>query len=209
VVLRYITIGDEGERYCKFNNMAKLYIGQIEEFNPDTDKWDIYIERINTFFEANEIEDDSKKRAIFLTSFGVRGYTVLRNLCTPKKPAEEAWADIQKKLWTHFSPKTNPIVERRDFYKRDRVDGERVAAYLAQLRALADKCEFGDFLTTALRDRLVTGINDERMMRRLLQEPFKDLTLDRALEICTAMETAVKIQIICKPQHHCLPYSKQ
>jgi hypothetical protein len=95
-------------------------------------------------------------------------------------------------LSTHFSPKTNPIVERRDFYKRDRVDGERVAAYLAQLRALADKCEFDDFLTTALRDRLVTGINDERMMRSLLQEPFKDLSLDRAFEICTAMETAVK-----------------
>jgi hypothetical protein len=38
----------------------------------------------------------------------------------------------------------------------------------------------------------VTGINNERMMRRLLQEPFKDLSLDRAFEICTAMKTAVK-----------------
>jgi hypothetical protein len=57
--------------------MAKLYIGQIEEFNPDTDKWDIYIERINMFFEANEIQDGSMKRVIFLTSFGVRGFTVL------------------------------------------------------------------------------------------------------------------------------------
>ena len=55
--------------------MAKLYIGQIDEFNPDTDKWEIYIERINTFFEANEIKEDSKKRSIFLTSFGVRGYS--------------------------------------------------------------------------------------------------------------------------------------
>ena len=30
--------------------MATAYIGQIHEFNPDIMKWDIYMERAETFF---------------------------------------------------------------------------------------------------------------------------------------------------------------
>ena len=28
------------------------------------------MERVNTFFEANDVEEDAKKRAVFLTSVG-------------------------------------------------------------------------------------------------------------------------------------------
>ena len=55
--------------------MATAYIGQIHEFNPDIMKWDIYMERAETFFEANGIDEDNKKRAILLTSVGDRTYT--------------------------------------------------------------------------------------------------------------------------------------
>ena len=67
-----------------------------------------------------------------------------------------------------------------------------MSIFLAELRALADKCEFGDQLTTSLRDRLVCGIADGRMQRRILSEPYKDLTLDKAVDLCMAMETAIK-----------------
>ena len=41
-----------------------------------------------------------------------------------------------------------------------------------------------------LRDRLVCGINNDRIYRRLLAE--KDLTFVKALDIATAMELAEK-----------------
>ena len=170
--------------------MATAYIGQIHEFNPDIMKWDIYMERAETFFEANGIDEDNKKRAILLTSVGDRTYTLLRNLCAPKKPTEQSWAEVKKLLSTHYMPQVNPIVERCKFYERKRQPGESVANFLAQLRALADKCDFENHLSVALRDRLISGINDDRMQRRLLSEPYKDLTLNKAVDICNAMESA-------------------
>ena len=150
------------------------------------------MERVNTFFEANDVEEDAKKRAVFLTSVGERTYTTLRNLTSPETPANTSWANIQKLLKDHYMPLANPIVERCKFYERYRQSGETVATFLAELRALADKCDFGEQLTVALRDRLVCGIADDRMQRRLLAEPYKDLKLERAVDICTAMETASK-----------------
>lgn len=41
-----------------------------------------------------------------------------------------------------------------------------------------------------LRDRLVCGVNDDRMQRRLLSEV--DLTFDKAMKLCQAMESASK-----------------
>ncbi len=166
------------------------YIGRIAEFVSTQERWDIYIECVNNFFLANDIVEEGKMRAALLTSMGREAYTTLRNLTAPKTPAETAWKEILRLLRDYYAPKVNPIVERCKFYQRTRQQGESAASFLAELRAMADKCEFGDQLATALRDRLVSGIGDDRMQRRLLSEPYKDLILDRAFDICQAMETA-------------------
>ena len=58
------------------------------------------------------------------------------------------------------------------------------------LRALSKHCEFGSLLDEMLRDRLVSGANEDRILRRLLAEPTLDLK--RELEIAHGMETAAK-----------------
>ena len=168
------------------------YIGNIPEFNADCMGWDIYAELVETFFQANDIKDNGKKRAVLLSSIGSRAYSVLRNLTAPAAPIEKDLRDLQTLLKDHYAPHPNPIVQRCRFYARNRQPGERVAVYLSELRALADQCEFEGYLETALRDRLIAGIADDRFQRRLLQEPYKDLTLAKAVDIAVAMETASK-----------------
>ena len=109
---------------------------------------------------------------------GNTAYTTLRNLTAPKTPIETDWKKLLKLMEEHYSPKASPIIECCKFYQRFRQSGESVSIFLAELRALADKCEFGDQLTTSLLHRLVCGIADDRMQRRLLSELYKDLTLD-------------------------------
>lgn len=58
------------------------------------------------------------------------------------------------------------------------------------LRKLAQDCNYGDKLSEMLHDRLVCGIGDDRIQRRLSSEP--DLTFDRALKLAQAIETASK-----------------
>ena len=57
-----------------------------------------------------------------------------------------------------MEPKTIVIAERCKFYKRNQKEGETIASYIAEIRRLARKCEFKDYLNTALRDQLVCGL---------------------------------------------------
>ena len=63
-----------------------------------------------------------------------------------------------------------------------------MAKFVAELRKIVKYCEYGEVLSDMLRDRVVFGISNKRVQRRLLQEP--DLTFDKALEMALAAETA-------------------
>ena len=69
--------------------------------------------------------------------------------------------------------------------------------YVAELRKLAPDCNYGDNLQQMLRDRLICGINDERIQRRFLAE--HKLTFDKALSIAVAVETAKKNTQVLNP----------
>ena len=62
----------------------------------------------------------------------------------------------------------SPIVQR---FTRERKEGETVAEYVATLRSIGEHCNFGNSLEDMIRDRLVCGVGDKRI---LLQE--KELT---------------------------------
>ena len=61
---------------------------------------------------------------------------------------------------------------------------------MVELRKLTEHCNFGESLPEMLRDRLVCGINDKKIQRRLLAE--RDLTLKKAEEIALGEELAAK-----------------
>ena len=47
---------------------------RIEEFDRDKEEWSQYQERLEYFFQVNEIEDADKKRAVFLSLIGSNTY---------------------------------------------------------------------------------------------------------------------------------------
>ena len=63
-------------------------------------------------------------------------------------------------------------------------------AYVAELKKLATHCNFGVNLNEALRDKLVCGLQNIQIQRRLLSEA--KLKYSKALEIAVAMEAAVR-----------------
>ena len=82
-------------------------------------------------------------------------------------------------------------MQRFRFNARSRKPGESVAAYVAELRRLAEFCEYGDSLEKMIRDRLVSGINDDNIQKKLLSAEAS-LTYRRALEIARGVEEAEK-----------------
>ena len=59
-------------------------------------------------------------------------------------------------------------MQRFKFNTRFRKPGESIASHVAELRSLSEHCDFKSTLEEMLRDRLVCGINDEQIQRRLL-----------------------------------------
>lgn len=86
-------------------------------------------------------------------------------------------------------------MQRWKFNTRNRKSDETVGDYVAELRKLAQDCNYGESLTVMLRDRLVCGINDDRIQRRLLSDD--GLTFDKALKFAQAMEAANRDIVDC------------
>ena len=167
--------------------------GKIYPFNPSQDDWPLYVERLEHVFVANGNTEEAKKRAAFLSVIGPSNYKLLpsprSSLLAPDKPGDKEYKTLVDKLSEHFTPAPSEIVENFKFHTRFRKPGESVTAFVSELRSIAKSCNFGDTLETTLRDRIVCGINDNIIQRRLLAE--KGLSFKIALELAQGMESAI------------------
>ena len=73
-----------------------------------------------------------------------------------------------------------------------------VSMFISEVRDLAQFCNFGDSLDAMIGDRLVCGINDEQIQKRLLSEGDK-LTLAKAMTFAQTIETATKDAQLMQP----------
>ena len=158
------------------------------EFNEDKEEWLSYTERLQEYFTANEVEGEEKKRAVLLSACGATTYQLIRNLTAPAKPSSKTFKNLVELVQQHKSPKPSVIVQRYSFHTRQQKEGESIADFVADLRKISDHCNFGATLTEMLRDRLVCGIRNTALQRRLLAE--EDLTFDRAFSMCQAFAAA-------------------
>ena len=166
--------------------MAAIH-GTMSTFDPTLEDWGSYTERLQQYFTANDVAE-GKQKAILLSGCGVATYRLIKNLTAPDKPTDKTFAQLVQLVGEHHNPKPSVIVERFHFNMLTRQQGESVATFIAELRHLTRYCNFGDSLKDMLRDRLVCGIENGPIQRRLLAEP--SLTLDKAIEIALAMESA-------------------
>lgn len=172
--------------------------GKIEEFSPEKETISNYLERVELFFQANDIADD-KKMPIFLSIVGGNVYALLRNHLSPIKPQEKSVADLTAELKKHYEPKRVVIAEWFNFHWRNQASDESISDYIAELRKLAINCDFGDYLEESLRDRFVCGLRNETTQKQLLTEA--DLTFKRAVDIAKGNKAVdKKSQQLQKPK---------
>ncbi|RUS85038.1 hypothetical protein EGW08_007222 [Elysia chlorotica] len=158
--------------------------GHIETFNPSNTTFSEYEERLFFYFQANNVEED-KKKPILLTVIGATNFSLIKDLVAPEKLQDVSFKDICDKLKKHFEPPPSMYVQRTKFEARTRKPNETVNEFVASLRKLSEHCNFGTTLEERLCERLVRGINDPRIQRRLLSEP--DLKLEKAISIAQSV----------------------
>ena len=169
--------------------MAAPLFSQVKEFDGEREEWSHYVERLDHFFEANEVADADKKRAILLTVIGPSAYKLLRSLLAPAKLKDKTYTELVGILKKHYSPKLS-TAQRLHFNSRFHQPEKSVSTFMLELRSLAEFCNVGTALEDMLRDRLVCDINDSAVQWKLLSE--HNLTFNKALEMAQSHETAVR-----------------
>ncbi len=161
------------------------YHGSITDFHPETEDWTSYTERMQYYFEANDIASDDKQRSILLTVCGIPTLKLIKSLIVADRIKITPYKDIIKTVQTYYAPPPSPIVQRYKFNTRVRAT---IVQFIAALRHLSEYCNYGDSLADMLRDRLVCRVNHEGIQRKLLSE--KNLTYNKAYELAVTVETA-------------------
>ncbi|XP_022833967.1 uncharacterized protein K02A2.6-like [Spodoptera litura] len=171
---------------CKISNI--VFPGQ---FNPKTDKWCEYKERLLCSLDVCGVDNDNleKARSIFLSQCGKDTYSLIVSLLVPKRPTEVPFKDILAVLDQFYEPELNEILQAGKFHTRTQADGEGVQEFVAAIGLLGAKCNFID-LKRQLRDRLVLGVRDQRLRRELLKT--KNLTYETAVQLCLNHQAIVQ-----------------
>ncbi|XP_077535915.1 uncharacterized protein LOC144148206 [Haemaphysalis longicornis] len=165
------------------------YLGKLVEFDPRTQNFDSYLERFKLFVIANDVIQE-KVLPVFLTAIGAEAFEVLRSLVVPDAPANKTFAEVKQVLQAHYSPSSSLIAERCKFNRRLQHEQESVDDVIVELKHLARKCDFGEFLNDALRDRLVEGVRNDDTQRVLFAE--ENLKFDNACQIALGRELAAR-----------------
>ena len=175
-------------------------LGTLEPFD-GTDFAD-YSERLNSYFIANNIgqvaEDaqeaerraaDKRKVAVTISVIGKKTYSTLKDLCLPDLPADKTYEELTEILKGFYKPKVREVAETYRFHHTVQSENESVTEYANKLKRLAVNCNFGQYLTRALRDQFVGGVRSQSTRKKLLSE---DRTFDQALKVARAHELAEK-----------------
>ncbi|XP_075722675.1 uncharacterized protein LOC142765496 [Rhipicephalus microplus] len=156
--------------------------------------WCAYKVRLEAYFQAQEITDEAKQRALLVAVLSNGAVKVLQGRCHPKSVNDLTYSDVTKHLQSHYEPQVNETAASTAascrFFTRTQAEGERVRDFVAALRRMAEDCNFGDMLHRMLRDRIVCGVRDDDVRRLLLTRG--SLTLKEAEDFVMAAEAAAE-----------------
>ena len=99
----------------------------------------------------------------------------------PRDDEDDYYNEVINKFDVHFVPKQNTIHERACFHRRSQPQWESVEAFVRHLYEIAEYCDFGIAKDEHIRDRIVIGILDGKVLQKLQLE--SDLTLAKAISM--------------------------
>lgn len=164
--------------------------------------WKKFKRRWDNYEIASKLKEQSKevRTATLLTCIGTDAVDIYDGLSFTSEEEKRDIDIVLQKLEAFCVGETNETYERYCFNKRDQVPDETFDAFLANLRTLAKSCNFGVLEDSLLRDRIVCGILDNDLRRRLLQH--SDLSLNSCISKCRAAEsTQMHLKAMISPDN--------
>ena len=151
--------------------------------------WKIFKQRWTTYATLTDLAteyDLSKQKALFthcLDDDALEAYNTFQ--LEESATMETVLNEFEK----FVVGESNVTYERFIFNKRAQEEGESFELYYADLQRLIKSCDYcNECQKSILKDRIVIGIRDANVQKDLLK--VRDLTVEKAVDICRASEKA-------------------
>ena len=143
------------------------------------DEWPRWQRHFEQFRVACGLQDASVSMQVntLLYCLGEEVESVLKSINITEEETKY-YETVLEKFDSFFQVRRNVIFERARFNRRCQHPGESVKQYIVKLYNLVEHCNYGDFKSEMIRDRLVEGILDKTLSERLQLNPA--LTLEKA-----------------------------
>lgn len=135
--------------------------------------------------------NDKRKIALLLTVAG-RGALYVYNTFVFTEDETDKFDVVMEKFEQYCTQRKNETYEGYVFRNRLQKESESIEQYVTDLRLKSQTCNFGTLCDSLIRDQIVVGVQDNKVRLYLLKET--DLTLEKAIKMCQASESA-KAQI--------------
>lgn len=151
-------------------------------------KWRLFKQQFKIFVSASGLErvSDTRKAAILLNCAGHEVQELYFNVLKTKTEETIKYEQLLKSLDDYFEPKENELISTFAFHKRCQEEGENFDLFYTDLRKLVKTCNYKDQEERMLRDRIVLGVLDKKLQRKLLE--VNDLSLQKVVDMCRASE---------------------
>ncbi|KAF6217322.1 hypothetical protein GE061_001676 [Apolygus lucorum] len=134
----------------------------------DGDNINSFLERMDLFFLAEEIDNDVKKVAKLAALLPLCLFEKLKASLAPEKILGSKYARIREKLVTLETPVVNKALARFEFSSLSRSPGQTVPDDAATLKKAVIPCDFGSAMDTFFCERLIGGMKDAQIVAALL-----------------------------------------
>ena len=163
------------------------------------DEWPRWLRRFEQYRVASGLSSQEEEKQVntLLYCLGEEAGDVFA-ACNATDKAKKVYAEAVHTFERFFGVRKNLIFERARFNSRDQMEGESTEQYLLVLHALARNCEYGQLRDELIRDRIVIGILDKALSKRLQMDP--ELTLEKAARLVRQSESVGEQQQVLKGQ---------
>lgn len=162
-------------------------------------KWEHWRKSFDSFLQIEAASATDETRLLLLINHVAPTiYNIIRD-CT-------RYSDAITRLNTTFEKRRNVILARHLLVTRKQQPGETIAEYSRALATLAHDCDYkqvtaDEHQTQSIRGALISGISNQRIRERLLEN--SDKSLEETLKLALSLETAENsCQTIQAPTNH-------
>ncbi|XP_023210109.1 uncharacterized protein LOC111613038 [Centruroides sculpturatus] len=151
--------------------------------------WKLWKQRYEWFATATQLSSKppNVQAEVLMAVIGQDAMVIFNTFLLTEEEKTDPLVILQK-FDAYFAPQGNETYACWLFNRHVQSEGESFDKFLTNLRTKIRECNFGIQEDSLLRDKIVQGIRSNKIREQLLREPT--LTLDHAIQICRASESA-------------------